>query len=164
MKKFLSCAIMVFATVATTAANAKTYDCHVDPPLALDRDGNTATLKPINFPQLKSEPWTFSVSIEKGKSDEPDVAHVTWPSNPIQIAGDFPVLPTANGALAFTAIGFDGCMFTVGACLAIVQIADQEAGTAKISIQPSALWTDDKTNRSDPFVAVIDGTCTWKES
>jgi hypothetical protein len=164
MKKLLSCAIVVVASVATTVANAKTYDCQVNPPLALYRDGNAATLKPINFPQLKSEPWTFSVSIEKGKSDDPDVAHVTWPSNPIQIAGDFPVLPTANGAVAFTAVDFGGCMFTAGACLAIVQIADQEAGKAKISIQPSALWTDEKANRSDPFVAVIDGACTWKES
>jgi len=150
--------------LVANAAIAKTYDCHLNAPLALYRDGVSATLKPINFPQLQSELWSFQVSIDKGKKDRPDVAHVIWPSNPIQIAGDYPALPTANGAIAFTAVGFGNCMFTAGACLAIVQIADQEAGKAKISVQPTALWTDDKSNKSDPFVAVIDGTCTWKDS
>ena len=157
----------VFAMVCVAAgssAQAKTYECQLNAPLALYRDGNSATLKEINFQGLENEPWKFEIYIKEGKKGELDNAVVDWPTNPIQIAGEFPVLPTATGAIAFTATGFGGCMFTVDACLATVQIADQESGKAKISVLPTALWTDEAANRSDPFVALIDGTCTWKNS
>ena len=147
---------------AGSSAHAKTYECQLNAPLALYRDGSSATLKEINFPGLENEPWKFKIDIKEGKKGELDNAIVDWPTNPIQIAGEFPVLPTATGAIAFTTAGFGGCMFTVNACLATVQIADQESGKAKISVLPTALWTDEVANRSDPFVALMEGTCTWK--
>jgi hypothetical protein len=154
---------VVSCVAMTSAASAKTYNCQLSAPMALNREGGAITLNKINFPQLEKETWNFEVQIKVGKKDEPDTALVKWPTNPIQIAGEYPILPTAKGAIAFTGVGFDGCMFTVNACLATVQIADQESGKAKISVLPTALWTDDTGNRSEPFVAVIDGTCSWND-
>ncbi|MEQ1540906.1 MAG: hypothetical protein HOO94_01370 [Novosphingobium sp.] len=157
--------LLVACLVATPSlAEAKTYNCHVSKPLALYRNAEKADLKEINFPKLGSEPWEFTVEIKKGKKNDLDAATVRWPSDPIQIAGSFPVIPTAEGAIAFSAVQGGPCMFTVNACVAMVQIADQDFGKAKVSILPSALWTDDQTKKSDPFVAIIDGTCTWKDS
>ena len=158
------CALTVGALVFATTAQAKTYDCELNHPLWLDRGGEAPSLKEINFPNLKGEIWRFKVEIKEGKRGELDLAEVRWPGNPIQIAGSYPVVPTAEGAIAFSAIGLRGCMFTDGACLTIVQIADQDAGQAKVSVLPSALWTHRTAHKSDPFVAVIDGACTWKDS
>ena len=159
--------LTVFGLLAGFVANsaiAKIYDCHLRPPQALFRDGKKLTLKTINFPDLKDEPWKFRVEIKTGQGDKAGTAIVQWPSNPIQIAGEFPVLKTANGAIAFTSADSGPCMFTVSACFTLVQIADQEPGNAKISVLPTALWTDRAINRSDPFVAILEGTCTWKDS
>ena len=158
---------LVLGTVALAVANpaiAKTYDCQVGPPQALFHDGTTTTLKTINFPDLKSEDWSFQIEVKKGKNNEPDAAIVKWRNDPIQIAGIFPVMTTADRTIAFTAVAPGPCMFTSYGCLSTVQIAEQKSGQAKISILPTALWKDDATGTSDPFVAVIDGTCTWKES
>ena len=160
----LTSAALIIACILSSPGYAKTYNCHLNAPLALSREGETVKLTEINFPGLDAEPWNFSVEIKVGKKNEPDQAVVSWPSNPIQIAGQFPVLPTASGALAFTTAGFGGCMFTVKGCLAVVQIVEQELGKAKISVLPTALWTDGATNKSEPFVAIIDGICSWKDS
>ena len=148
---------------SASAASAKSYDCQLAPPLALYRDGDTVTLKTINFPQLEAETWKFRIQIKPGKKDQVDTAVVNWPSNPIQIAGEFPALPTAKGSLAFSSYAFGGCMFTEAACLATVQIVDQGDGKAKIVVLPTALWTDNAADTRDPFVAIIEGSCIRKD-
>ena len=151
-------------TLASGSALAKTYDCQMAVPLALYRNGTSASLRSIGFPDLAKETWAFQVRISPGKKGEPDMASVVWPSNPIQIAGEFPVLPTAKGAIAFSAYGLNGCMFTELACLATVQIVDQDASKAKIVVLPTALWSDPAADKRDPFVAIVEGTCSWKDS
>ena len=156
--------LAILASLVANSAMAKTYDCQISPPQALYRDGTTTTLKTINFPDLKSEAWSFQVEVKKGKKGALDTAIVKWPDDPIQIAGIFPVVATADGAIAFTTVAPGPCMFTSYSCLATVQIAEQKSGKAKISVLPTALWKDDVTGESDPFVAILDGTCTWKDS
>ncbi|MGH6785997.1 MAG: hypothetical protein ACREBO_04140 [Novosphingobium sp.] len=163
MKNTAICLAAALATVSTAnVASAKSYDCEMSAPLALYRDGEAATLKRIEFPQLSAEAWKFHVQVKAGKKDQPDSAVVTWQGNPIQIAGEYPVLPTAKGAIAFAAYGFGGCIFTEDACVATVQIVDQGVGKAKIVVLPSALWTDRAADSRDPFVAIVEGSCTWK--
>ena len=165
MNKMLASAMAsTLALAFASPAISKTYDCQIGPPQALYRDGDTATLKTINFPHLKAETWSFKVDVKGGGKGVAGTAVVKWPSNPIQIAGSFPLLETADGAIAFTAVGGGPCMFTSYSCLATVQIAEQAKGKAKISILPTALWKDDATGTSDPFVAILDGTCTWKDN
>ena len=158
----LMASVLTFANASS--AIAKTYDCHIGPPKALDIDGTAATVKTINFPELKDEAWSFKIDVKDGNKSTAGTAVVDWPSDPIQIAGTYPVLNTADGAIAFIAVGGGPCLLTSYSCLATVQIAEQGKGKAKISILPTALWKDDASGTSDPFVAILDGTCTWKES
>jgi hypothetical protein len=154
---------MILAIVSAPAV-ARSYDCQTKVPRALHENADSIELTQLQFPGLDDEAWSFSVEIKPGGPREADTARVSWSGDPIQIAGSFPMLRTAEDSIVFTAFSVGPCMFTELACMALVQIVDQPEGGAKLLILPSAMWSDKKNDKRDPFVAVIEGTCTRDES
>jgi hypothetical protein len=158
MRSFRFCCL-AFASFFAATANASSYDCQVEVPKSLYRSGNAAELKPINSPEFWAGKLSLKIKIKKGKADELDVATVDWPSDPINVAGMFPVVHVAKGVLAFGAYSSGPCLFTETECLSQIQIADRANGEAILLILPTALWTDRETDTRTPFVVAIEGTC-----
>jgi hypothetical protein len=155
-----SLAIGLLAALASGPAIARTYHCKLDPPQALVRNGDQMALRKIGFAKLTPDALAFTVAIAPGEKKGPATAKVTWPGDPIQLAGIFPVLPTAKGSFAFNAFSMGPCMFTDMACMAMVQLVDQPDQSARVLILPSAVQGDGETGKREPFVAFIEGACT----
>ncbi|GEM_PF-3227397 len=149
---------MSLMALALVAAVSSSYDCTLAEPRALTQDGDKTSLNPINFPGVAEGAWRFNASVKQDKNGIN--IDVVWPSNPIQIAGKFAGLPTADGAIVFSAFSMGPCMFTESACISLVNLVDAGDGTAKVIILPASLATDKAANAREPFVVVIEGKCT----
>jgi len=146
--------IALFLAAATFSAD---YDCALDAPKALDHKDGVTSLNPIGFPGVAEGNWKFQAKVRR--DDEGAHAAITWPGDPIQIAGEFPAMPTADGSIAIMTFSSGPCMFTETGCLALVNLVDRGDGSAKVIITPSALWSDKANNSRDPFIVLIEGTC-----
>ena len=140
----------------TAAALSLTYNCEVSGPRALNIEGDKVTLNELGLPPELAK-WHFTVDIRDGR---PPMAEVKWPGNPIQSEGKFAVISTAKNVYSFAALGAGPCLLTETMCASLFSIADQPNGTAKILIQPTALWSDKKNDTRDPFVAILQGQCS----
>ncbi|MCW4461122.1 hypothetical protein OK349_05335 [Sphingomonas sp. BT-65] len=149
----------LLASVAlASAAFSATYDCVLEAPKALNQDGAQVSLNAIQFPGVAEGAWKFRINVtrnEKGVNGD-----IIWPGNPIQIAGKFPGLPTADGSIALTAYSMGPCTFTESGCMSVVSLVDFGDGTAKVIVMPTALATDSEKKTREPFVVVIEGKCT----
>jgi hypothetical protein len=134
------------------------YDCTLEMPKALRREGDKTSLTSIRLGGVDEDGLRFTASVKQDKHGL-DV-EIVWPSNPIQIAGKFPALPTANRSVAFAAAAGGPCMFTEAACMTLVSLVDAGDGTAKIIVMPSALASDTAADKRDPFIVVMEGKCT----
>jgi hypothetical protein len=144
-------AMMLAAAAASSVTN---YDCTVNQPQSLVRDGDKVSLRTIKFPQLTEADWKFGVRVVRANDI---TATVTWDRDPIQIAGEHPAIETSDGSLAFVAAG-EGCMFTETGCLTTVQIVDDKDG-AKVVVMPTALRSDHEAHTREPFTVIIEGRC-----
>lgn len=150
----------VIALALAAATTSTSYDCTLEVPARLLRADGKAEVNAIGFPPEIN--WKFDLTIMTSESKI--VAQVVWPGNPMQIAGKFAALSTGKGAVAFTAFSGGPCLFTETGCLALVQVADQSDGTAKIIVTPSALLTDSAKDSRAPFLVVAEGVCVRKGS
>jgi hypothetical protein len=152
--------ITLFAALALLASGpSASYVCTLDVPAALTHNGNDAALHPIRFPGVAGGAWKFHLAVTHGE----DVTSVelSWPEDPIQIAGKYPALSTSEGSVAFTAHSAGPCMFTEAGCITLVNLVDFGDGTAKVVVTPSAITTDPaKNNKRVPFEVIIEGSCT----
>lgn len=147
---------MISLILAATAFSAN-YDCTLDVPKALDHKDGVASLSSIGFPDVAEGSWKFQAKVTR--DDEGIDAAITWPGDPIQIAGEFPAMPTADGSIAVMTFSPGPCMFTEMGCMSLVNLVDMGDGSAKVIITPAALTSDKANNRRDPFVVLIEGTC-----
>ena len=147
---------MISFLLAATALSAN-YDCTLDVPKALDQKDGAALLSPIVFPDVAEGGWKFQAKVSR--DDEGVDAAINWPGNPIQIAGEFPAMPTADGSIAIMTYSPGPCMFTESGCMSLVSLVDRGDGSAKVIIMPAALSSDKANNSRDPFVVLIEGTC-----
>lgn len=152
---------MSMMALAFAAGFSASYDCTLTVPRALKQDGVRVSMNPIDFPDVAEGAWKFRASVKQDK-DGINV-DVIWPGDPIQLAGKFAGLPTADGAVAFTAFSMGPCMFTESACMSLVNLVDAGDGTAKVIILPSSLSSDKAANARKPFVVVIEGNCVRTE-
>ena len=146
-------ALMIAASVVSTS-----YDCTLDVPANLFRGDNKAEVVPIKLPP--DYKWAFGLTVFRSQSDVQ--AEITWPGNPMQIAGKFAALSTAKDAIAFAPFSGGPCLFTETGCLALVQVAEQPDGTANIFVTPAALATDRERDVRSPFLVVAEGKCVRK--
>ena len=157
-------AIAASGMVLSSPAVAVTYNCSIESPVSLQRNGDTSKLNHITVGNSEHEPWKFSIKVVPPKTkDDLPTAVVDWPTDPIQIAGSHPLLPTSDASNAFVAVSGGPCLFTEQACATLVQIVDQSDKTAMIEILPSAIGGDEKNGRR-PFVAIMEGTCTMGQA
>ena len=148
----------MLALALAAALPPASYDCTLEVPAALYRAGGKTEVNTIGLPpEFK---WTFSLSIVRSKTGTE--AEIIWPGNPMQIAGKFAALSTAKGSIAFAAFSGGPCLFTETGCMALVQVADQPDGNAKIIVTPAALGTDRAKDTRSPFLVVAEGTCARK--
>jgi hypothetical protein len=153
---------LVSLSMAAAAAFSAVYDCNVELPKALSESGAQVALNSIEFPGIPADAWRFRVAVKQG-GEGLDV-EVRWPENPIQIAGRFAGLVTADGSIAFTTFAQGPCLFTESMCMAMVHLVDQSARSASIIISPAALASDRAQNTREAFVVLIRGTCTRAET
>ena len=116
------------------------------------------TAHQIDFPQVSDSDWRFTLSVTS--NDDGINARVDWPSNPIQIAGEFAGLPTADGSFAFTAFSQGPCAFTESMCMSLVHVIEQQSGQTRIVINPAAMASIEGANSRAPLTVLIEGTCT----
>jgi hypothetical protein len=148
----MSAAIAAAALLAASLPG--TYDCDIERQAVVTEAGvqpGTA----VEIGEADRGAWTFSVRIPRG--DAPEVT-LTWPTNPIQIAGRHSSLAIAPGQLAFVALSPGPCMFTEGPCAALVQLSARADGSAAFSILPAGSSQDARGVRSLLQVIFI-GTC-----
>ena len=151
------------ALVAALAADfSATYDCTVSPPRNLHEANGRIEANRIEFPQFSDDDWVFSVSVTINDSGLNAV--VNWPRDPIQIAGRFAGLVTADGSFAFTAYSQGPCAFTESMCMSLVHVIEREVGPTRIVISPAAMATIRETNSREPMHVLIEGTCARRET
>jgi hypothetical protein len=151
---------LVTAVAAGLLASGAGYDCTLEPPRALSGAPGQERSDPIQVPD--AGPWRFRINVTEPR-DRSIQAAVLWEGDPIQIAGRFPALSIAPGALAFTAFSAGPCLFTETACMALITLVDESPQRARISLAPSALTRDQDGSRR-PFTILLSGTCTRTES
>ena len=132
------------------------YNCEVQGPRALNIEGDKITLTELGLPPEIAK-WRFTVDLRDGR---PMMAEVKWPGNPIQSEGKFAALSSGKNVYSFAALGAGPCLLTETMCASLFTIADQPDGTAKVLIQPTALWSDNKNDTRTPFVAILQGQCS----
>jgi hypothetical protein len=136
------------------AALIAAYDCQLQAPKAVGFEGEQAKASDIGLP---SASLRFSLTFQSGN---PVQAHLSWPGDPLTMAGTFPAVSTAPGAYAFSAYSAGPCLFTETACLSQVNLVEGAGGTAKLIITPVALASDEATKTRTPFAVVALGECT----
>ena len=146
------------AMIMAAAAVPTHYDCSMEVPKFVHRDGKGAVLGDIGLP-VGADGWHFTLALDPGKSGHGVNATVTWPGDPIQIAGKHAAVLTADGAIAFAAASAGPCTFTESMCLTMVNMARQPDNSIKFILLPSALATDTEAKTREPFIVVAEGSC-----
>jgi hypothetical protein len=149
----------MISLIAAAAAFSATYSCQVSQPEAL-HTGPNVQLTPITIPEFGKDDGRFTIQI--ARSEALDV-RVVWPNDPIQVAGKFPALITADGSVAFSAYSTGPCTFTESMCMTLFNLVDHGNGSADVILLPAALATKADASDRNPFVVVIRGTCTRPE-
>ncbi len=149
--------IGLFALALAAGSAVTAYDCAVPPPKMLNVQGGVASLTTIGLPGNDAAGWKFRIERSAGKDAR---AKVIWPADPMQIAGNWPLISTGKDAYAFAPVSAGPCLLTETACLSTVQLIDQPDGGARIMIQPTAFSSDEAAGTRLPFIVVIEGACT----
>jgi len=150
--------MIAVAMIMAAVAGLTHYNCGMEVPKSITRDGSAVTVREIGFP-VAADGWHFSLTVNVGKGGHGIDATVTWPGDPIQIAGKHAALVTADGSIAFTAMSGGPCMFTESMCLTLVNMARQPDNSIKFVLMPSALATDEQAKSRAPFIVVAEGSC-----
>jgi hypothetical protein len=140
------------------AATLASYNCEIETPRAVSVGGGAMTVSEIGLPPMALR---FTVEIRSGN---PAKARVNWPGDPMAIQGEFPVLQTAPGSYAFSAVSGGNCLFTEEACLAQVNLVARGDGTATVLITPVALASDKEKGTREAFAVVAAGRCASMDS
>lgn len=147
-----------FVSIALVAASlAGSYDCTPAHQVVISENG--AASSEVQFPEADREAWRFGLRVPRG--DAPSVS-ISWPADPIQIAGDHPSLAVAPGQVAFAAIHPGPCMFTERACISLVELSAREDGNVAFSILPAGSSRNEDGTRSLLHVAFV-GTCQRRD-
>ena len=146
--------VLILAAAAGTLSG--TYDCSFERQAVVDESG----VQPgavVNFEGEDRDNWRFSVRMRENRNGPPQFI-VTWPANPIQIAGTHTGIDLAPGHVAFVAISPPPCMFTEINCMALVQLSARADGSAAFTIMPTGLAGDETSGRTQ-FHVVFTGSC-----
>ena len=149
---------MVAALLLAAAAGTLSgpFDCTFERQAVVDESGVQSGAV-VNFEDEDRDNWRFSVRIQENRNRPPQFI-VTWPANPIQIAGTHTGIDLAPGHVAFVAISPPPCMFTEINCMALVQLSARADGSAAFTIMPTGLAADETGGRTQ-FHVIFTGSC-----
>jgi hypothetical protein len=141
-------------SIALLAASLPgSYDCTIEHQVGITEAG--ANNQQIMFPQAERDNWRFAVRVPEGRA--PTVA-IEWPADPIQIAGRHPSIDLAPGQVAMFALSQGPCMFTEGACMAMVELSARDDGSLGFSVLPAGSSRQANGTRTLLHVVFL-GTC-----
>jgi hypothetical protein len=142
--------------LAAAAALSGTYDCTFERQ-AIITEAGVQPGAAVNFEGADRDNWRFSVRLRENRNAAPQV-EITWPANPIQVAGTHAAIDVAPGHYAFVAMAAGPCMFTETHCMALIQLSARADGSAAFTIMPTGLAGDEASGRSQLHV-VFTGSC-----
>ena len=142
---------------AMLAANLSgSYECVVDRQIIINEGRANLPNEEVRFEGVGQRDWRFGVRVSGTQT--PTVV-ITWPQNPISIAGTFRAMTLAPGQVA-VAIGSRGpCMFTEQACVSIFELSAHDDGSAAFSILPAGSVRDHLLGSRRIFHVILMGTC-----
>jgi hypothetical protein len=149
---------MILAAVASVTV----FDCDVEPVKSSYRQDEKAILRTVNLNPARGYAWKFEITLTTEKGGSLD-AEIVWPSDPLSMAGKFPVLATGKQAYAFTTYAAGPCLLTETSCMSIVNLVARPNGSARISLLPTAMGGDFSKDTREPFHAYADGTCSIRK-
>jgi hypothetical protein len=149
---------MVEALLLAAAAGlfSGPYDCTFERQAVVDEAGAQPGAV-VSFEGEDQNNWRFSVQMQENRNRPPQFI-VTWPANPIQIAGTHTGIDLAPGHVAFVAISPPPCLFTEINCMALIQLSARDDGSAAFTIMPTGLAGDEASGRTQ-FHVVFTGSC-----
>jgi hypothetical protein len=143
--------LLSFALLAASLPGS--YDCNIDRQATITEAGASDTQ--VMVPDADRANWRFSLRVPEGRAPE---VTIDWPANPIQIAGRHPSIDIAPGQVAMFALSDAPCMFTEGACMAMIELSAHEDGSLGYSILPAGSSRSTDGTRTLLHVAFL-GTC-----
>jgi hypothetical protein len=148
--------LLALAQPAAAAALTGRYDCTIERQAVITETG----VQPgdaVSFEGADRGNWRFAVRLRENRNAAPGI-EVSWPANPIQIAGTHAALDVGPGHLAFIAMARGPCMFTETNCMALIQLSARADGSAAFTIMPTGLAGDERTGRTQLHV-IFTGVC-----
>ncbi|HEX8667619.1 MAG TPA: hypothetical protein VF727_04520 [Allosphingosinicella sp.] len=152
----MSLPLFLLAASAAATAERVQYDCTIERQYVITAEGGSWNESQVQFPDVDKADWRFTVDLDTGENS---LATVSWKRNPVQIAGEHPVLRLAPGHYAFAAAAGGNCMFTEEACLALVELADRDQVSASVLIAPAGLSLDPTTGKRSLLQVTSVGRC-----
>ena len=154
---------MIIALLLAIAPTATIFDCEVESPLNVIRDGEKLNSGRIGLNPARNWQWKFSLSIQKEEKSGWN-ASIEWPSDPVGAAGVFPAVPTGNRSFAIITYDEGPCLFTETSCATVVQFVERPDGSARVSLLPSAMVGDFKEDTRRPMHILMDGSCAARKA
>jgi hypothetical protein len=146
---------LLFA-LAAAAVLSGTYDCTFEHQ-AIITEAGVQPGAAVNFEGADRDNWRFSARLRENRNAAPEV-EITWPANPIQIAGTHAAIDVGPGHYAFVAMNAGPCMLTETHCMALIQLSARADGGAAFTIMPTGLSGDESHGRTQ-FHVIFTGTC-----
>lgn len=150
------------ALLLAAAPVIKTFDCDVESPKNVVRDGDKITAGAIRFNPARNYQWKFVFALEE-KKDGRLFAKIDWPKDPVGTAGTFQALSTGERSFAVLTYNKGPCLFTETSCATVVNFIERPDGSAKVSLIPTAMGGDFGKDTRGPMHVFIDGTCQARE-
>ena len=153
---------VIGALVLGVSATVTVFDCEVEPIKTSIRDDEKVILRPINLNPRRGYAWKFEITLTEKKNGSLE-AELIWPSDPLGMAGKFPVLTTGEQAYAFTTYSGGPCLLTETSCMSIANLVARANGSARISLMPTAMGGSFSKDTREPFRAYADGSCAIRK-
>jgi hypothetical protein len=147
---------VLIALAAAAATLSGSYDCTFDHQ-AIVTEAGVQPGAAVSFDGADRDHWRFGARLRENRNAAPQV-EITWPGDPIQVAGTHAAIDVGPGHYAFVAMHPRPCMFTETNCVALIQLSARADGSAAFTIMPSGLSGDEANGRSQ-FHVIFTGTC-----
>ena len=152
----------LFAIVLAAAAGAIQYDCTAEQQVGVTSSGNSWSVNQseVDSGQREIFSWTFIVKPQADGSRT--VSHQAGVMDALGLAGEYPLVPLADGQFAFSSTKARNCIFTEEACSALVEISDVDNRNSIFTLTPTgSVRREDGTREIMQIVFM--GRCKRKE-
>ena len=153
----MSILLAILAAVTGTVQ----YDCAAEQQVGLISKGKSwsSSADKLDRESRDSFKWRFLVTSYDDGSRK--AKHEAGVLDALGVAGEYDVVPLAEGQIAFTTRKDRNCIYTEQGCAALVEISDIDAGNAVFSLTPAGSLNDQ--GRRGVMQIIMLGTCKRQE-